>query len=52
MSDHYRARGGIVMGNFMREHDNTPQDKVWPFFDGSFVENHYNFVGQKENDRE
>lgn len=47
LAKHYRKNNGIVMGNFLREHDDTPYEKLWPYFDGSFIENHYNLVGEK-----
>ena len=39
-----RGRGKILMGNFLREQDGIPDEKLWAHFDGSFVENHYNLL--------
>lgn len=47
LANYYRKNNGIIMGNFMREHDNYPYDRIWSNFDGSFVENHYNLIGEK-----
>ncbi len=35
-----------MIGNFLREHDDYPYEKLWSYFDGSFVENHYNLIGE------
>ena len=40
-----KQKSKIVLGNFIREHNDFPYDKLWPYFDGSFVENHYYFMG-------
>ena len=37
----------LLIGNFLREHDEFPNDKLWKYFDGSFVENHYAHVGEE-----
>ena len=52
LAEHYRDNNGLLIGNFLREHDDYPYDKLWQYFDGSFVENHYNLIGEAISDSE
>jgi hypothetical protein len=52
LAEYYRHNDGILIGNFLREHDNYPYERTWAYFDGSFVENHYNLMGEESSLRE
>ncbi len=45
--EYAKANGKFVVGNFLRPENNTPYEKIWQYFDGGFIEDHYSFLDAK-----